>query len=209
MSPRPRPARLPSSVEVSHTERFEVVDVCRSAVNRNFLSFSALTYPLQRAGRVGPARCPGRVLLSQVPFGQPPSLHPLRIRLPGVVRGLLKVLRVCPTSRSVRHRRASLDFPDVPGHIPIPRPDVGSPGSRARCLRCATGSLTARDSGTPRDIGASDGAFHFLLQRRRPGVSSTRLNTRPARSPVNASTLLLRTAPHELGADVGRYFTFV
>jgi hypothetical protein len=29
--------------------------------------------------------------------------------------------------------------------------------------------------------------------------SLTRLNTRPARSPVNASTLLLRTAPHESG----------
>jgi hypothetical protein len=42
-------------------------------------------------------------------------------------------------------------------------------GSRARCLRTCTGSLTARDSGAPRDIGAPDGAFRFLLQRRRPG----------------------------------------
>jgi len=33
-----------------------------------------------------------------------------------------------------------------------------------------TGSLTAQDSGTPRDIGAPDGAFRFLLQRRRPVV---------------------------------------
>jgi hypothetical protein len=48
--------------------------------------------------------------------------------------------------------------------------NVGSPGSRARCLRTCSGSLTARDSGTPRDIGAPDGAFRFLLQRRRPGV---------------------------------------
>src|SRR5207244_12884409 len=48
--------------------------------------------------------------------------------------------------------------------------DLGSPGSHARCLRTCTGSLTARDSGSPRDIGAPDVAFRFLLQRRRPGV---------------------------------------
>src|SRR6266852_4799948 len=57
----------------------------------------------------------------------------------------------------------------------VPRPlqpwaNMGSPGSRARCLRTCTGSLTARDSGTPRDIGASDGAFRLLLRRRHPGV---------------------------------------
>ncbi len=40
--------------------------------------------------------------------------------------------------------------------------------------RSCTGSLTARDSGTPRDIGAPDGAFRFSLQRRRPGVSFLR-----------------------------------
>jgi len=36
-------------------------------------------------------------------------------------------------------------------------------------LRTCTGSLTARDSGAPRDIGALDGAFRMLLERRRPG----------------------------------------
>jgi hypothetical protein len=47
-----------------------------------------LTYPPERTGRVAPALNPGCVLLSQVPFGQPSSLHPLRRRLPGIVRGL-------------------------------------------------------------------------------------------------------------------------
>src|SRR5882762_11878514 len=51
---------------------------------------------------------------------------------------------------------------------------LGSPGSRTRCLRTCTGSLTARDSSTPRDIGAPDGAFRISLQRRRPGVSFLR-----------------------------------
>ena len=75
-SPRPRLARLLSSAEVSHAQCFQVVDVVQGAVNRNFLSFPCcLTYPLQRTERVVLARCPGRVLLWQVPFGQTPSRH--------------------------------------------------------------------------------------------------------------------------------------
>jgi hypothetical protein len=56
----------------------------------------------------------------------------------------------------------------VPGQL-LPQADLGSPGSRARCLRTCSGSLTARNSGASRDIGAPDGAFRFSLQRRRPG----------------------------------------
>jgi hypothetical protein len=72
------------------------------------------SYPLQLTGRVFPARCPGRVLLWQVPFGQPSSLHPLRRRLSGVVRGLPRYRRAVRLPISVRHRRASLDFPMRP-----------------------------------------------------------------------------------------------
>ena len=153
--------------EVSHPQRFQVVDVVQERREPQLLIlFCCLTYPLQRTRRVFPARCPGRVLLSQVPFGQPSSLHPLRCRLPGFVRGLLRYCRAVRLPRSVRHRRASLDFPM--------RPKVTATlggRSRARCLRTCTGSLTARDSLAPRDIGALDGAFRFLLQRRRPGGS--------------------------------------
>src|SRR5713226_9199651 len=49
-------------------------------------SLVGYSYPLQRTERVRPARCPGRVLLWQVPFGQTSSLHLLRHRLPGFVR---------------------------------------------------------------------------------------------------------------------------
>src|SRR6266436_10421398 len=73
-----------------------------------------LTYPLQRTRRVFPARCPGRVLLWQVPFGQSSSLHPLRYRLPGFVRRLPRYYRAVRLPRSVRHRRTSLDFPTRP-----------------------------------------------------------------------------------------------
>ncbi len=45
---------------------------------------------------------------------KPSSLHPLRHRFPDVVRGLLRYYRAVRLPRSVRHRRASLDFPMRP-----------------------------------------------------------------------------------------------
>jgi hypothetical protein len=100
---------------------------------------------------------------------------------------------------SVRHRRTSLDFPTRPKATAA----LGEPGI----------------SRFPREVsayvhGVSDraGLWHtsqYRCTRWRLPLSPTasasrsnflmRLNTRPARSPVNASTLLLRTAPHDSG----------
>ena len=91
--------------EVSHAQRFEVIDVVQERREPQLLILSCcLTYALQRTGRVFPARCPGRVLLWQVPFGQTASLHPFRHRLPGFVRGLLRYYR------SLHHFRITLAF---------------------------------------------------------------------------------------------------
>ncbi len=80
--------------EVSHAQRFQVIDVVQECCEPQLLILlRSLTYPLQLTGRVFPARCPGRVLLWQVPFGQPSSLHPLRHRFPGFVRGLHRYYR--------------------------------------------------------------------------------------------------------------------
>ena len=77
--------------EVGLAQCFRVVDVVQQRGEPQLLILTCcLTYPLQRTERVFPARCPGRVLLGQVPFGQASSLHPLRYRLPGVVRELLR-----------------------------------------------------------------------------------------------------------------------
>ncbi len=101
--------------------------------------------------------------------------------------------------RSVRHRRTSLDFPTLPtataavGRVGISRlpRDVSAyvhgvfdraglwHTSRYRCTRC----------GLPLSSTASASQRKIL----------TRLNTRPARSPVNASTLPLQAAPHDSG----------
>jgi len=50
------------------------------------------------------------------------------------------------------------------------RTDRGAPGSRARCVRACSGSLTARSSVASGVIDAPDVAFRFSLQRRRSGV---------------------------------------
>src|SRR4029077_17400117 len=186
--------------EVGLAQCFRVVDVVQERGEPQLLILTGcLTYPLQRTERVFPARCPGRVLLGQVPFCQTPSLHPLRCRLPGVVRGLLRYSRSVRLPRPVRHRRTSLDFPmrpeatAAPGELGISRfprevlPYVHGVSDRAglqytsryRCTRW----------GLPHLLTASASRSNCL----------TRLNTRPARSPVNASTPPSRAAPHDSG----------
>ena len=60
----------------------------------------------------------------------------------------------------VHHRRTSSDFPMRPKSFSLWE-NAGSPGSRARCFGACSGSATARNSETPRDNGASDGAFRL------------------------------------------------
>src|SRR5215469_2540066 len=186
--------------EVSHAQRFQVVDVVQERCEPQLLILPCcLTYPLQLTGRVFPARCPGRVLLWRVPFGQPLSLHPLRRRLSGFVRGLPRYCGAVRLPKSVRHRRASLDFPTRP---------------RATAAQGGLGISRFPCEVSPYVLGVSDRAGLWHTSRYRyarwclplsPTASAprskflTRLNTRPARSPVNASTLPLRAAPHDSG----------
>src|SRR5882762_4280841 len=187
--------------EVSLAQCFRIVDVVEERGEPQLLILlCCLTYPLQRAERVFPARCPGRVLLGQVPFGQASSLHPLRCRLPSMVRGLPRYSRSVRLPRSVRHRRASLDFPMRPrataalGEPGISRfpfevlPYVHGVCDRAG-LRC-TSRYRCTGWGLPLSPTASASRSDLL----------TRLNTRPAHSLVNASTPPSRAAPHDSGS---------
>src|SRR2546430_10599072 len=186
--------------EVGHPKRFEVVDVVQKRREPQLLILSCcVTYPLQLTGRVFPARCPGRVLLWQVPFGQTLSLHPLRRRLPGLVRGLPRYCRSVRLPKSVRHRRTSLDFPTRPkataalGELGISRfPSEVSlyvHGVSDRAGLWHTSRYRCTRWGLPLSPTASASRRKVL----------TRLNTRPARSPVNASTPPSRAAPHDSG----------
>src|SRR4029077_9988338 len=186
--------------EVGLAQCFRVVDVVQERGEPQLLILTGcLTYPLQRAERVFPARCPGRVLLGQVPFGQASSLPPLRSRLPGVVRELLRYSRSVRLPRSVHHRRTSLDFPmrptataalGVPGISRFPfevLPYVHRVCDRAG-LQC-TSRYRCIGWGLPLSPTASASRSELL----------TRLNTRPAHSLVNASTPPSRAAPHDSG----------
>src|SRR5271167_2028709 len=186
--------------QVSRAQRFQVVDVVQKRREPQLLILTGcLTYPLQRTERVLPARCPERVLLGQVPFGQPSSLHPLRHRLPGFVRGLHRYFRAVRLPSSVRHRRTSSDFPmrpkapsalGKPGTSRFPRevpPYVHGVSDRAG-LRC-TSRYRCTGWGLP----------HLLTASASRRMVLTRLNTRPARSLVNASRPPSRAAPHDSG----------
>ncbi len=91
------------------------------------------------------------------------------------------IIGVCP--RTSRH--------DPQHHLL--RVDTGPPGSRARCFRTCTGSLTARDRGASRDIDASRVAFRLLLRRRRPGGSYFRGSIPGLHVPLST----LRSCPYE------------
>src|SRR5207237_8106270 len=101
--------------EVRCPQALDVVDVVQERCEpHRLVPLRNLTYPVQRTARACPALRPGRVLLARVPFGQPPSLHPLRHRSPSVVRRLRRYYRAVRLPVVVHHRRASLDFPVRP-----------------------------------------------------------------------------------------------
>jgi hypothetical protein len=117
--------------------------------------------------------------------------------------GTSSVLRGSQTPCSVHRWIASSDFPPRPA-TPSPRAGAGSPGSRAWRFHACSGSRRR-----PRQvplylaiIGAADVAFS-------PGNSLgtwklnsiSRLNTRPACAPVNASGIPLRVCPHDSGSS--------
>src|SRR5208282_839795 len=143
------------------------------------------------------------------------SLRLLRRRL---VAGLVRrLLRYCGTVRlpmPVHHRRMSLDFPDTACHSISRRRyhgtsrfsskvfpymhgvyDRARPGciSRWRCPRCCL---------PPQPTASAS---------RRSALS--RLNTRPAPTPVNASTIPSRESPHDSGplwvASPSTYDSFI
>src|SRR5215469_11443719 len=186
--------------EVSQPQRFQMVDMVQERRESQLLILlCCLTYPLQRTARVFPARCPGRVLLGQVPFGQTVSLRSLRCQLPGIVRELLRYFRSVRLPRPVHHRRTSLDVP----MRPMATTALGGPGISRFPREVLPYVLGVCDrAGLPytsryRCTGWGLPLSPTASASRRKGLS--RLYTRPARSPVNASTPPSRAAPHDSG----------
>ena len=160
-------------------------------------------YPLERAWRVAPTLRPERVTLGRVLLGQPPSLHRLRSRCSGFVRRLLRYYGAVRLPTSVHHRRSSLDFPmrsacaaaDERGTSRFPRKVF--PHMLGVCYRARSRSVLPK-----RRLRCCLPLISTASAPRRArcicsGALLTRLNTRPARTPVNASPAPLRTLTHD------------
>jgi hypothetical protein len=173
-----------------------------------------MTYPNLRTWHaVSGTVSDGHVLVVQIPLGQAPSLRPLRGRLPDVVRGLRRYYGPVRLPMSVHHRRVSLDFPT--------RPATSSAAGRHGISRFSREVF-------PYMHGVSDRAGSSSISRYRCSGCSlpplltasaprreclSRLNTRPARSPVNASPLPSRATTHDSGplwaANPSTYDSFI
>jgi len=151
---------------------------------------SDLAYPLQRTLRPDPALCPEDVLLSRVPLGQPPSLHPLRHHFPSFVRGLRRYYRTVRLPMAVHHRITSLDFPLRPGPHPLPPGGHGISRFSHRMFPDVLGVLDR--AGSARDSRSRPGRYRLPQRRgrRHPGVMVFR-GSMPS-PPVPLSTLRLK-----------------
>ncbi len=197
----------PLHFQVRCSQPFHVIDVVQERGEPLFLIvLCCLTYSLKRAERALPALSPERVALGRVPLGQPPSLHRLRSRSLGLVRQLRRYFGAVRLPASVHHRRVSFDFPmrsavlssaDGRGISRFPNkvfPCMHGVSDRAgsrrnlrwRCAQCCL----------PQTSTASASRSTCRLRGR---AYISRLNTRPVRSPVNASSPPSRAAPHDSG----------
>ena len=155
-----------------------------------------LAYPLPRTVHVFPARRPERVLRARVPVGRGPSLHCLLHRLPGFVRQLLRYSGPVRLPVLVHLGLAPFGFPSRPA-APSAAGEHGT--SRFPC-EALPGMRGVSDRAGTCDVSPwrrADFAFRIQGRRRLPEGVISRLNTRPARSPVNASPRPLRAAAHD------------
>jgi hypothetical protein len=159
------------------------------------------TYPHQRTvhARSG-TESDRHVLLAGIPRSQAPFLHPLRNRWPGLVRRLRRYYEPVRLPMSVHHRRTSLDFPTRPTTFTA----VGRHGISRFSCEVSPYVHRVSDRAGPRRISRYRCAGWSLPLSPTASASRrkrlSRLNTWPARAPVNASTPSSRTAPHDSGS---------
>src|SRR6266851_6647881 len=187
-------SRIALQPVIGFAQSAQVVDVVHEAGELHLPIFrGCLPYPPQRTLHDFPVQCPVRVLPRRLPFGQTPSLHPLRHwrvgsgrRHASFVHGLRRYYGSVRLPASVHHRRTSLDFSMRPKRAGLGGRRI-SRFSR-RLLPCMPGAsdLAGYQRSSPmRNIGCR-------LPLSPTGSASrtndfSRLNTQPALSPVNAS----------------------
>jgi hypothetical protein len=164
------------------------------------VSFCCLAYPFERTWHACPVLRPVRVLPQQVPLGQPASLHCLCRPLWGLIRQLLRYYQVVRLPLSVHHWLGSLDFPMRPLATLLASGKQGISRFPCKVFSCMRKGFDRAGSVASRVGDAVGVAFRIVPLRRHPGpLRISRLNTWPARTPVNASTAALLLPPHDSG----------
>lgn len=166
-----------------------------------------LSYPFECAWHAWPALGPVRVALGRISLGQPPSLHRLRRRLPGLVRRLPRYYEAVRLPGVVRRRRLPWGF-TIRSAVPSTADDAGTSRFPCELIPCVRGVSDRAGSGRAsryRHARCCLPLFSKASAPRstrgfRPGALISRLNTQPARTPVNASVPSLRAVPpHDSG----------
>ena len=184
--------------------RSQTVDVVHVVQQRgeplSLVPSCCLTYPLDAIRRLHPALSPVVVTVGRVPLGQLASLHRLRRRSPGLVRRLRGSYRAVRLPAVVHHRRESLDFPMRPATLVATgnRRISRFPNAVLPYMRRVSDRAGSRRALRWRRVGCGLPPTS-TASAPRSGSCFSRLNTRPARSPVNPSPARLPAPTHDSG----------
>ena len=165
-------------------------------MNRCFLSFLLPDVPARarwarRPGSESGTRCARACSPWSAPFPPPPPPP-----VPRRCSAASQVLRSGPTSRGRPSSTCVLRLPDAA--LVCAKASTGPPGSRARCVRACRGLRPRRvrvHLAMAMDTMWPSAFFHSVGTLEVKRIS--RLNTRPARPPVNASPPPLRATAHD------------
>jgi hypothetical protein len=207
---------VPLEIEVGIPEAIHAVHVVPERPQLHVaISSCYLSYPIERMLQVLPGLCPGPGLLSRIPLGQTPSLHPLRRRRrrcsSAFVRGLPRytgsVRLPTPVHRRLPHPMSAAPLrTEVPpsasrGISRFPYAVLGRMRGvsdraefrrRSRYRSVCCGLRRSPSGSAPRPLSRS---------ALRSGSRLSQLNTRPAPPPVNASPTELPPPAHDSGPN--------
>ena len=154
-------------------------------------------------GSMSGARCQQTNCPWPAAFPRPPPLPPPRHLRPGIVRQLLRYYAAVRLPSAMAHRRTPEGFPTRSALDVAEDPGTSRfPNKVLACVRrvsdragsAAASPMLQRRCGLRLTPTASAPRTTHALRR---GACISRLNTRPARSPVNASPTSLRMCTHD------------
>ena len=207
-------SRVALERKVGRLKAFDRVDVVQqSGELRTTAASCRLSYAIERGSHVVcPHRSAGHARRDGISLGPPPSLHHLRHLgscTRSFVRQLLRYYAAVRLPTPVAHRRTPLGFTmrsafvasqrDAEGRGISRFPSKVFPRVRGVCDRAGSGAASPMRQ---RRCGLrliSTASAPRTSRTKRCGACITRLNTRPARPPVNASPTPLRLLTHDSG----------